>query len=102
MSTATSSIEHMESSGAAEATPAERLLDRESREWLRSLRAEGAEREEATARLHALLLKAARFEVARRRPMLPHLRGNEFDDIAFEAADDALLGCSPAWTTSAA
>jgi RNA polymerase sigma-70 factor (ECF subfamily) len=82
----------MESSGAAEATPAERLLDRESREWLRSLRAEGAEREEATARLHALLLKAARFEVARRRPMLPHLRGNEFDDIAFEAADDALLG----------
>jgi len=43
------------------------------------------------ARLHALLLRAARFEVARRRSTLPHLRGNELDDIANEAADDALL-----------
>jgi RNA polymerase sigma-70 factor (ECF subfamily) len=29
--------------------------------------------------------------VARRRPTLPHLRGNELDDIALEAADDALM-----------
>ena len=43
------------------------------------------------ARLHALLLRAARFEVARRRPTLPHLRGDELDDIAIEAADDALM-----------
>jgi RNA polymerase sigma-70 factor (ECF subfamily) len=43
------------------------------------------------ARLHALLLRGARFEVARRRPTLPHLRGNDFDDIANEAADDALV-----------
>ena len=43
------------------------------------------------ARLHALLLRAARFEVARRRPSLPHLRGDELDDIAAEAADDALV-----------
>src|SRR4051812_48019927 len=68
------------------------LLDDESREWLRSLRAEGAERDEAIGRLHALLLRAARFEVARRRPALPHVRGNELDDIATEAADDAVLG----------
>ena len=66
-------------------------LDEESREWLRSLRADGPERDEAVARLHALLLRAARFEVARRRPALPHLRGNELDDIANEAADDALM-----------
>jgi RNA polymerase sigma-70 factor (ECF subfamily) len=66
-------------------------LDPESGEWLRSLRADGGTREEAIARLHALLLRAARFEVARRRPTLPHLRGNELDDIALEAADDALL-----------
>ena len=72
------------------ATPAP-LLDAESREWLRLLRAEGAARDEAVARLHALLLRAARFEVARRRPTLPHLRGNELDDIALEAADDALM-----------
>ncbi len=65
--------------------------DAESREWLGGLRAEGATRDEAIARLHALLLRAARFEVARRRPTLPHLRGDEFDDIATEAADDALM-----------
>ena len=29
-----------------------------------------------------LLMRAARFEVARRRPTLPHLRGDELDDIA--------------------
>ena len=36
----------------------------------------------AVAQLHALLLRAARFEVARRRAALPHLRGDELDDIA--------------------
>ena len=41
--------------------------------------------------MHALLLRAARFEVARRRPSLPHLRGDDLDDIATEAADDALM-----------
>jgi len=66
-------------------------LDEESREWLRSLRAEGAERDDAVARLHELLLRAALFEVARRRPTLPHVRGNDLDDIANQAADDALM-----------
>ncbi len=66
-------------------------LDDESREWLRGLHAEGAARDEAVARLHALLLRAARFEVARRRPTMPHLRGDDLDDIANEAADDALV-----------
>jgi RNA polymerase sigma-70 factor, ECF subfamily len=68
-----------------------RTVDEESRAWLRDLRADGATREAAVARLHALLLRAARFEVARRRPTLPHLRGDELDDIALEAADDALM-----------
>jgi RNA polymerase sigma-70 factor, ECF subfamily len=67
------------------------LLDATSHEWPRSLRAAGREGEEAVAWLHALLLRAARFEVARRRPSLPHLRGDELDDIAVEAADDALV-----------
>ena len=65
--------------------------DDESREWLRELRADGSAKDEAIARLHALLLRAARFEVARRRPSLPHLRGDELDDIANEAADDAIM-----------
>jgi RNA polymerase sigma-70 factor (ECF subfamily) len=66
-------------------------LDAESRQWLEELQQTGAAREEAVARLHALLLRAARFEVARRRPTLPHLRGGDLDDIAIEAADDATM-----------
>jgi RNA polymerase sigma-70 factor (ECF subfamily) len=81
----------MTTESAVTAVPERKPLDAESREWLRSLRATGGEREEAVARLHALLLRGARFEVARRRPTLPHLRGNELDDIALEAADDALM-----------
>jgi RNA polymerase sigma-70 factor (ECF subfamily) len=55
------------------------------------LRNGGTEREEALPELHALLLRAARFEVGLRRTSLLHLRGGEFDDIALEAADDALV-----------
>jgi RNA polymerase sigma-70 factor (ECF subfamily) len=66
-------------------------LDSESREWLRELRGTGVEHDDAVARLHALLVRAARFEVARRRPGLPHVRGDELEDLALEAADDALV-----------
>jgi RNA polymerase sigma-70 factor (ECF subfamily) len=73
------------------ASAANRSLDDESRTWLRDLRAQGAEHDTAVERLHALLLRAARFEVARRRPSLPYLRGEELGEIALEAADDALM-----------
>ena len=76
---------------SAALTRASRPLDEESREWLLALRGTGVGRAAAVARLHALLLRAVRFEVARRRPTLPHLRGNELDEIALEAADDALM-----------
>jgi RNA polymerase sigma-70 factor, ECF subfamily len=66
-------------------------LDAESQDWLRDLRAAGPEHQAAVARLHGLLLKAARFEVARRRQALPHLTGDELDDVAQEAAGDAAL-----------
>jgi RNA polymerase sigma-70 factor, ECF subfamily len=59
--------------------------------WLDALRARGETRERAVAELHALLLRAARFEIHRRRVSLPHLRGDELDDIALQSADDALL-----------
>ena len=63
-------------------------LDPESRAWLHGLRARD---EDTVARLHALLLRAARFEVARRKPLLPHVRGGDLDDLAEQAADDALV-----------
>jgi RNA polymerase sigma-70 factor, ECF subfamily len=64
--------------------------DAESRAWLRKLRGGGRTAEEAGTRLHALLLRTARFEVARRRPELP-LPPDEAAEIAVEAAHDALL-----------
>ena len=91
--TATVSPRSMEASArlATERPAPVAAADQDSRDWLRGLRAAGAERDAAVSRLHALLLRAARFEVARRKPSLPHLRGNELDEIALEAADDALM-----------
>ena len=66
-------------------------LDEESRGWVRDLRAAGPTHDEAVARLHALLLRAARFEIGRRRVSLPHVRGGDLDDLAVQAADDALM-----------
>ena len=71
--------------------PVSNALDPESREWLGSLRAAGLRHDEAVARLHALLLRAARFEVARRRATLTQLSSRELDDIAHQSADDALV-----------
>ena len=60
-------------------------------DWPSALRSEGAERDEAIARLYDLLLRAARFELSRRRAALSYVRGEELDDIATQAADDALM-----------
>ena len=68
-----------------------RTLDPESSAWLDQLRATGRVRDEAVGRLHDLLLRAARFEVARRRRTVGYLRADELDDIAQEAADDAVV-----------
>jgi RNA polymerase sigma-70 factor (ECF subfamily) len=75
-------------------TPAEaqaaRGLDSDSQAWLEALRSEGSAREQAVARLHALLLSAARFEVSRRRSAT-QLSAGELDDVANQSADDALV-----------
>ena len=63
----------------------------DSRVWLSALRSPGAERDEAVARLHELLVRAARFEVSRRRAALSYVRGEELEDLALQAADDALV-----------
>jgi RNA polymerase sigma-70 factor (ECF subfamily) len=84
-------VEAVEPIVDSSAVPQEPALDEESRHWLHGLRADGEARDAAVGRLHVLLLRAARFEVARRRTTLPHLRGGELDDIALEAAGDALM-----------
>ncbi len=63
-------------------------LDEASARWLSSLRSTGGERDRALSDLHALLLLAARFELARRSMVGP---ARDRDDLAAQAADDALM-----------
>jgi RNA polymerase sigma-70 factor (ECF subfamily) len=56
---------------------------------LRGLRAGDATREAAIARLHAVLLRAARFEVARRRSTVTQTAGDT-EEVARAAAAEAL------------
>jgi RNA polymerase sigma-70 factor (ECF subfamily) len=65
-------------------------LDLESAEWVRALRGGGTAREAAVVRLHELLLRVARGEVRRRGGRL-RIDGPELDDVAHQAAADALL-----------
>jgi RNA polymerase sigma-70 factor (ECF subfamily) len=60
------------------------------RAWVEALRGVGPERERAADRLHEALLRAARFELARRRGMLNRIRGESLEDLAVQSADDAL------------
>jgi RNA polymerase sigma-70 factor (ECF subfamily) len=86
----------------AEPDYARRVMDRvlEDREaspsaqsaaWLSALRSDGPEREHAVSKLHELLLRASRFELGRRRAALSYVRGEELEDIAMQAANDALM-----------
>jgi RNA polymerase sigma-70 factor (ECF subfamily) len=65
-------------------------LDEESLAWLRRLGAAGAERRAAEHELHARLVRIALAEVRRRAASTP-VAGQELDDVAHQAADDAML-----------
>jgi RNA polymerase sigma-70 factor, ECF subfamily len=65
-------------------------LDPDSTEWLRALEGTEAEREAACLRLHAMLLRIARHEVRRRGGHL-QIAGPELDDVAHQAAADAMV-----------
>ena len=65
-------------------------LDPESAEWLRALADVGSAREAALARLHGMLVRIAQGEVRRRGPRL-RITGPELEDLAYQAAGDALV-----------
>jgi RNA polymerase sigma-70 factor (ECF subfamily) len=66
------------------------VFDSESAAWLDALRAGGAVRDRAVARLHDLLLGVARAEASRRRGSLPDTVIAELDSLCRQAAADAL------------
>lgn len=65
-------------------------LDEESSAWLRRLGAGGGERHAAERELHARLVRIALAEVRRRSASTP-VTGPELDDVAHQAAGDAML-----------
>jgi RNA polymerase sigma-70 factor (ECF subfamily) len=65
-------------------------LGPDSARWLQALADTGPRRESAVAELHAMLVRAARREVARRGPH-QQITGPELEDLAYQAAGDALL-----------
>jgi RNA polymerase sigma-70 factor, ECF subfamily len=65
-------------------------LDPDSAQWLRALAGTDAERDAALVRLHDLLLRIAHSEVRRRSGRL-RMAGPELDDVAHQAAADALV-----------
>jgi RNA polymerase sigma-70 factor (ECF subfamily) len=67
-----------------------RHLDGASQAWIDRLSPHNPVRAAAIEELHALLFRATRFEVNRRRAALSHLGGNDYDDLAHQSADDAL------------
>jgi len=72
-----------------EPAPPAPTLDETSEQWLSALRSTGAQRERAVSDLRALLLRAARFETGRRATAA--LSRSERNDLAMQAADDALM-----------
>ena len=62
----------------------------ESEALLAGLRRTGPARDAAIDQLHALLLRGAHHELRRRRDLLAHVPAGELDDLATQAADDAL------------
>jgi RNA polymerase sigma-70 factor (ECF subfamily) len=75
---------------AAEGALPPRQLDPGSQEWVQALTGTGAQREAALARLHEMLLRIARSELQRRGGQL-QITGPELDDLAYQAAADALV-----------
>jgi RNA polymerase sigma-70 factor (ECF subfamily) len=62
----------------------------DSQGLLDGLRQGGSARDAAISELYALLLRGAHHELARRRHILAYMSRGEFQDLATQAADDAL------------
>ncbi|WP_433277490.1 sigma-70 family RNA polymerase sigma factor [Pseudonocardia xinjiangensis] len=75
----------------AETPGGERCMSEEDQRWVRGLTATGREYERTVAKLYPLLLVPARAEAAGRLRRTLDVRGPEIDDIACQAAADAVV-----------
>jgi len=66
-------------------------MDTESRRWLVRLHGAGRARDQAIVELHERLRREAWFHIRLRARGIPEFPGGDLDDLAVEAANDALL-----------
>ena len=64
---------------------------REREQWVEQLHPGHPRRDQTVARLREVLVRVAFSELSRRRGQLGSIRGPEFDDLAQQAANDALM-----------
>ena len=74
----------------ASPAPSAGRADLESRDWVEALGSTDGRRDAAIGDLHELMLRVARAEAARRTGW-HGIRGPELDDLAQQAADDAVM-----------
>jgi RNA polymerase sigma-70 factor (ECF subfamily) len=67
------------------------VYDTESRQWVEQLRSGHPRHDETVGRLHGVLVRVAVHELSQRRVDLGSIAGQELDDLAQQAADDALM-----------
>jgi RNA polymerase sigma-70 factor, ECF subfamily len=77
--------------GQDEGVTANPSLEGEHRRWCDGLRPDGPSHEQTVAELRGLLLKVARHELGRRRHQLGGAGGPELEDLADQAANDAVV-----------
>jgi RNA polymerase sigma-70 factor (ECF subfamily) len=65
--------------------------DPDSRQWVEQLRLGHPRYQQTVTTLHDVLHRIALYELSRRRGQLRSIRGPELDDLAQQAADDALV-----------
>jgi RNA polymerase sigma-70 factor, ECF subfamily len=73
------------------AQPGRVMHDFESKDWIEQLRSGHPRQEETVRKLHGVLVRVAVHELSRRHGQLGSIAGPEFDDLAQQAADDALM-----------
>jgi RNA polymerase sigma-70 factor, ECF subfamily len=84
------SVEPTPTSATSSTRPAA-PADPVSRRWVEQLRPDHPRHQQAAAKLHDILQRAALHELHRRRAQLRALAGPEFDDLAQQCANDAMM-----------
>jgi RNA polymerase sigma-70 factor (ECF subfamily) len=77
--------------GSGASTGHETVPDLEPRDWVSALAEPGPDHDQAVRELHELMLRAARVQVRRMRPDLSGADPRTVDEIANQAADEAVV-----------